>query len=99
MIPSRKNSSTTPKPTDIARAPSESRGSIEIQTNLSPETYPMMRRISRSGWFVLLLIGSIASGVAESAELSGSEKEQKLIAVLKSDAPLKDKADACRELS
>jgi HEAT repeat protein len=59
----------------------------------------MTRRISRSGCLVLLSIGSFASSAAQSAEPSGSEKEQKLIAVLKSDAPLKDKADACRGLS
>jgi HEAT repeat protein len=58
-----------------------------------------MTRRFRLGWVALISLGSFVNGVAQSAELSRSDKEQKLIAVIKSDAPLKDKADACRELS
>ena len=47
----------------------------------------------------LVSLGFFVSGGAFAAQPAGGEKEQKLIAVLKSDAPLKDKADACRELS
>jgi HEAT repeat protein len=47
----------------------------------------------------LVSLGLFSSGGAFAAQHAGGEKEQNLIAVLKSDAPLKKKADACRDLS
>jgi len=41
----------------------------------------------------------LVTGALQAAVRPADEREQKLIAVLKSDAPLKDKADACRVLS
>ena len=45
--------------------------------------------------FSLGLVGTLVAGGTP----PDKDREAKLIAVLKSDAPLKDKADACRELS
>ena len=47
---------------------------------------------------VMLLVGAAAS-VGQAAEPSAKEQEAKLIAVLKSEAPQKEKSDACRELA
>ena len=86
--------------------PSGSRGSIEVRrvvetpnTLSPPETHPMIRRMKRLGCLALFSSCLFATGDSQAAPPSGKEKEQKLIAVIKSDAPLKDKADACRELS
>jgi HEAT repeats len=59
----------------------------------------MNRRINPLACLAVGSLGFFVSGGAIAAQPAGSEKEQKLIAVIKSDAPLKDKADACRELS
>jgi HEAT repeat protein len=59
----------------------------------------MTPRINRLACAALVSLGFFGSGGAFAAGPAGGEKEQKLIAVLKSDAPLKVKADACRELS
>jgi HEAT repeat protein len=59
----------------------------------------MIRRINCLGCLALFSSCLFATGDSQAAPPSGKEKEQKLIAVIKSDAPLKDKADACRELS
>jgi HEAT repeat protein len=59
----------------------------------------MTRRIHPLGCLALLSLGLVSNLYAGTAPLSGKEREAKLIAVLKSDAPLKEKADACRELS
>ncbi|HUU10861.1 MAG TPA: HEAT repeat domain-containing protein, partial [Phycisphaerae bacterium] len=45
----------------------------------------------------MCLVG-VAASLALGAPSSATEQEAKLIAVLKSDAPQKEKADACREL-
>jgi HEAT repeat protein len=58
----------------------------------------MIQRIRLFGCFALLSLGlvcTLRAGAAPPEE----DREAKLIGVLKSDAPLKAKADACRELS
>lgn len=47
---------------------------------------------------VTLLVGAAAS-FSQAAEPSAKEQEAKFIAILKSDAPQKEKSDACRELA
>ncbi len=47
---------------------------------------------------VLLLLGSVSSGPAQSAE-TAEEARAKALAVLKSDAPMEQKAAACRDLA
>jgi HEAT repeat protein len=59
----------------------------------------MTPRINPLACATLVSLAFFVSGGAFAAGPAGGEKEQKLIAVLKSDAPLKVKADACRELS
>jgi HEAT repeat protein len=54
--------------------------------------------IHRAG-LAALILGAATAALAQDAPPAGKEQEEKLIAVLKSDAPIKDKADACRELS
>lgn len=49
-------------------------------------------------WTAALLLTGAAPLCAEDAPPTAKEQEAKLIAVLKSDAPQKEKADACREL-
>jgi HEAT repeat protein len=46
-----------------------------------------------------LLLGAFVSALADEQTRAGKDEQGKLIAVLKSDAPLKEKADACRELA
>jgi HEAT repeat protein len=46
-----------------------------------------------------LALGLVRAASSQDSQPSAKEQEAKLIAVLKSDAPQKDKADACRELA
>jgi HEAT repeat protein len=55
-------------------------------------------RITLALLTVLLLAGTVQS-FAQTVPPATPEEEAKLIAVLKSDAPLKEKVDACRQLS
>ena len=59
----------------------------------------MIRRTYLLGCLAMLTLGVVSSPYATCAPPADKEREAKLIAVLKSDAQLKDKADACRELS
>jgi HEAT repeat protein len=59
----------------------------------------MIRRIPPLGCLALLSLVSVSTLYAGTVTPADKERESKLIAVLKSDAPLKEKADACRELS
>ncbi len=59
----------------------------------------MKRRINPGGCVALVAFGVLMTGALQAAARAADEREQKLIAVLKSDAPLKDKANACRVLS
>jgi HEAT repeat protein len=59
----------------------------------------MFRRTYAHGCVALLSLGLVSSLYAGGVRTADKERETKLIAVLKSDAPLKEKADACRELS
>ncbi|HWX21447.1 MAG TPA: HEAT repeat domain-containing protein [Candidatus Binatia bacterium] len=58
-----------------------------------------MHRLLNPGFMVLLLILSGGPSLAESVSASQREQVDKLIGVLKSAAPEKEKADACRELA
>lgn len=55
-----------------------------------------MTRFASAGAIFLL---AVATAVAQDAKSTSKEQEATLIAVLKSDAPLKEKEDACRELA
>src|ERR1035437_6586969 len=46
-----------------------------------------------------LVFSCAAASAANAPQPSTADQEKKLIAVLKSDAPQKEKADACRELA
>ena len=59
----------------------------------------MIRRTYLLGCLAMLTLGVVSSPYATCRPPADKEREAKLIAVLKSDAQLKDKADACRELS
>jgi HEAT repeat protein len=59
----------------------------------------MSRTITRLACLVALLCAPAASTWGQEDRPSSREQEAKLIAVLKSDAPQKEKADACRELA
>jgi HEAT repeat protein len=61
----------------------------------------MVRTTLRAAYLGLvgLLLAGGASAFGQDARPATSSREAKLIAVLKSDAPRKDKADACRELA
>ncbi len=59
----------------------------------------MTRTITSLACPALLLFVVVPPSWAQDAQPSAREQEQKLIAVLKSDSPLKEKADACRELA
>ena len=59
----------------------------------------MTRRINAFACLALLSLGLAGTLSAQTVPPADKDQEAKLIAVLKSDAPLKDKADACRELS
>jgi len=56
-------------------------------------------KVQTSALVVSLLLGSPAGSFAKTAQPDTREQEAKLIAVLKSDATQKEKADACRELA
>ena len=58
----------------------------------------MTLRLACLGLVGLLLAGG-ATALGQDARPAATSREAKLIAVLKSDAPPKDKADACRELA
>jgi HEAT repeat protein len=55
--------------------------------------------ITRLAGCSLLALGVVANSSGQDVRPSAKDQEAKLIAVLKSDAPLKNKADACRELA
>ena len=59
----------------------------------------MIRRINTFACLTLLAVGLSGPFFAQGAPPTDKDREVKLIAVLKSHAPLKEKADACRELS
>jgi HEAT repeat protein len=59
----------------------------------------MKRRINSLACLVLGSLSFFMSASAFGAQAAGGEKERKLIAVITSGAPLKEKADACRELA
>jgi len=59
----------------------------------------MIPRINTFACLVFLTVGCPLASFAQAAPPTDKDREAKLIAVLKSDGPLKDKADACRELS
>jgi HEAT repeat protein len=59
----------------------------------------MIKMLRRLACLSALLLATGGATLADGARLTGKDQQDKLIAVLKSDAPLKDKADACRELS
>jgi HEAT repeat protein len=59
----------------------------------------MSRTITKLACCALLALGVVTNSRGQDAQPSAKEQEAKLIAVLKSDAPQKDKADACRELA
>ncbi len=59
----------------------------------------MIRNIYPLSCLALLSLGVVSALHAAGAPPADKEREAKLIAVLKSDAQLKEKADACRELS
>jgi len=59
----------------------------------------MNRTITSLTCLAQLLFVVVATSWGQDAQPSAKEQEQKLIAVLKSDAPRKEKADACRELA
>lgn len=58
----------------------------------------MSRIAITSGLVVGLLLGNAGRGLGQTVPTGGKEVEAKLIAVLKSDAPQKEKAEACRQL-
>jgi HEAT repeat protein len=59
----------------------------------------MTRRINPFACCVLLTLGLAGTLSAQTVPPANKDQEAKFIAVLKSDAPLKEKADACRGLS
>jgi HEAT repeat protein len=59
----------------------------------------MTQLFTRLACVAALYLSSAAAAIAQDVPPPSKELEAKLIAVLKSDGPLKDKADACRELS
>jgi len=59
----------------------------------------MTRSFTRLACLAALALGAATAALAQDVPPPSKELEAKLIAVLKSDGPLKDKADACRELS
>jgi len=59
----------------------------------------MARTITSLACVAQLLFVVVATSWGQDAQPSSKEQEQKLIAVLQSAAPQKDKADACRELA
>jgi len=60
-----------------------------------------MIKLNRFSWCVLLVTCAVSTvfGQGAAADQPGGEKEQKLIAVLKSDAAAADKAMACKQLA
>ncbi len=72
---------------------------ILMKTTLSKSENRMARRLSLLGIGVVCatLLANVAG--ASVADAQGNEQVAKLTAVLKSDAPQKEKADACRELA
>ena len=87
-----------PRRTACAPAPSGSRGSIEVPSTHPPGEPAMTRTITSLACLAGLLFVVVATTWGQDARPSAKEQEQKLIAVLKSAAPQKEKADACREL-
>jgi ubiquinone biosynthesis protein UbiJ len=59
----------------------------------------MIRRLNSFTRLGLLTLGLAGTLSAQTVPPAGKDQEAKLIGVLKSDAPLKEKADACRGLS
>jgi len=59
----------------------------------------MSQTIARLACVFLLIFVGLTPSRAQDPQPSAKEQEAKLIAVLKSDAPQKEKADACRELA
>jgi HEAT repeat protein len=59
----------------------------------------MTRTVTRLACLAQVCLGLVATSWAQNAQTAARDQEEKLIAVLKSDAPLKEKADACRELA
>jgi HEAT repeat protein len=59
----------------------------------------MNRTIPGLACCALLAAGLVSPSRGQDSQSSATEQETKLIAVLKSDAPQKEKADACRELA
>jgi len=59
----------------------------------------MTRTITGLACLAEMWLVVVATCWGQDAQPSAKDQEQKLIAVLKSDSPLKEKADACRELA
>jgi HEAT repeat protein len=59
----------------------------------------MTRTIMRCTCLAVITLAASSSALADKRAVEDKERQTKLIAVLKSDAPLKEKADACRELA
>jgi HEAT repeat protein len=59
----------------------------------------MNRTITSLVYCALLVLGLVSTSRGQDSQSSATEQEAKLIALLKSDASQKDKADACRELA
>jgi HEAT repeat protein len=59
----------------------------------------MSQVMSRLVWAALMTLVAIKASVGQDAQPLAKEQESKLIAVLKSNASLKEKSDACRELA